>query len=200
MPRTPIVALTADVAGSSAAWQEAGMDAYLSKPFTIRALAECLARFAPAAGRSVAASGDAPPPVEARRAAPAEAALDADVVGSLRELAGGNEAILTKIMAAFRDHAPPRMASLEDALGRGDLAATALEAHALKSPSRNVGALRLAELCAAVEQQARAGEPVGAAALDEIRGEFARVLVAVDAIIGGKADDAPGNALAAAAA
>jgi CheY-like chemotaxis protein/HPt (histidine-containing phosphotransfer) domain-containing protein len=183
--RTPIVALTADVAGSVGAWREAGMDAYLSKPFTIRGLAECLGRFAaaPAGEGEGAPAGGAPAP----RPAPQGPPLDPDVVRSLRDLAGGSDAILKRILAAFREHAPPRLAGLEAAHRRGDMAAVALEAHALKSPSRNVGALRLAEICADIEQRARGGEAVDAASVAAASDELFRAL---DAIAAGTADPA----------
>ena len=40
---TPIVALTAHVAGSGAdTWRQAGMDAYMTKPFTLGQIVRCL--------------------------------------------------------------------------------------------------------------------------------------------------------------
>ena len=42
---TPIVALTAHVAGTDGEeWRKAGMDAYMTKPFTLEQIADCLAR------------------------------------------------------------------------------------------------------------------------------------------------------------
>jgi two-component system sensor histidine kinase BarA len=51
LERTPVVALTAHAAGGGGdSWRDAGMDDYLTKPFTMRSLAECLARWQPEGG------------------------------------------------------------------------------------------------------------------------------------------------------
>ncbi|MEL6361010.1 MAG: ATP-binding protein [Pseudomonadota bacterium] len=43
-PRLPILALTAHVAGADLAWQEAGMDDYLTKPFTMAVLSKAIGK------------------------------------------------------------------------------------------------------------------------------------------------------------
>jgi signal transduction histidine kinase/CheY-like chemotaxis protein len=102
--RTPIVALTAHVAGSAAdSWRDAGMDDYLTKPFTMRSLSECLARCQPAGGwlrgsveplaSDVDAAGN-----EGGPAGP----LDADVLSSLRAIAGGSDTMLARIFCCSK--------------------------------------------------------------------------------------------------
>jgi HPt (histidine-containing phosphotransfer) domain-containing protein len=63
-----------------------------------------------------------------------------------------------------------------------DLERAASEAHALKSPSLNIGALRLAALCSALEAQARAGDQAALSgpALDAIDAELQAVMAAID--------------------
>ncbi len=184
--RTPVVALTAHVAGSAAdSWQDAGMDDYLTKPFTMRSLADCLTRLEQ---RSEAAlAGDASRPDEgvtveplAAEAEPTEA-LDPEVLQSLRSIAGGDNAFFNRIFGLFLAHVPARLAALRDALEKGDLAAVATEAHALKSPSMNIGALRLGAHCAELETRARDGERAFPfqETLAKIESEFAAAVAAI---------------------
>ena len=187
--RIPVVALTAHVAGGAGdSWREAGMDDYLTKPFTMRSLADCLARLLPEAGsgRQVTppspAADDAPAAADARPGAP----LDPDVVGSLRAIANGNSAVLERIFRLFEAHAPARFAALETAFADNDQQRIASEAHALKSPSLNIGALRLGEMCARLEAAARSGGDTrpDARVLQEIGAELAAVQAAIVAETG----------------
>ena len=181
--RTPVLALTAHVAGSAADdWREAGMDDYLTKPFTIRSLAERLMRWSPGpVDRSGDPRGHGPPAPQVPPAG-ASSPLDADVLGSLRAIAAGNGAILRKIFAMFQAHAPARLAALKEAVRQGDAVRAASEAHAIKSPSHNVGALRLGALCGELEAKARGAplEALTAGAVDAIEGELTAVLAALD--------------------
>jgi signal transduction histidine kinase/CheY-like chemotaxis protein/HPt (histidine-containing phosphotransfer) domain-containing protein len=185
LQRIPIVALTAHVAGSAAdSWRDAGMDDYLTKPFTIRSLAECLARWQPAeslAARADRADADADSVSEASDSRSDEI-LDPAVLSSLRTMAGGNDAMLDKIFGLFRAHAPARMAALRDAFAAADLEQVAVEAHALKSPSLNIGALRVGALCAVIEADARAGDDalVSGPALAQLEVELKAVMEALD--------------------
>ncbi|MGH6923109.1 MAG: ATP-binding protein [Propylenella sp.] len=187
LARTPIVALTAHVAGSPAdSWRDAGMDDYLTKPFTIRGLSDCIARLAAPAERAAVGDGaqqePAPPPETAEMEAPPAAPLDPEVLASLNAIAGGDSAMLGRIFGLFLAHAPARLAALRLALADGDLARAATEAHALKSPSLNIGALRLGALCADLEAQARASDQaiLSGMPLAELEGEFAAVMAAIE--------------------
>jgi signal transduction histidine kinase/CheY-like chemotaxis protein/HPt (histidine-containing phosphotransfer) domain-containing protein len=181
--RTPVVALTAHVAGGGADnWREAGMDAYLSKPFTMRSLADCLKRLQPTAAQAVPAplpaAADAPAPPSEEREGP----LDPAVLDSLKAIAGGSPAMLERIFGLFRAHAPARFAGLTEACAAGDLERIASEAHALKSPSLNIGALRLGRLCGELETEARAGRPDDQPErLKAIEAELADVMQAIGA-------------------
>jgi signal transduction histidine kinase/CheY-like chemotaxis protein len=186
LARTPVVALTAHVAGSTAdSWREAGMDDYLTKPFTIRGLANCLMRLAPH-DRTVTA-GESQPTTAAvsetgEMDAQSDEQLDPEVIESLRAIAGGDSAMLNRIFDLFLSHAPARLAALEQALADGDLAQVASEAHALKSPSMNVGAMRLGALCAELEARARSEDRdvLSGAPLDAIKAEYAAVTAAIE--------------------
>ncbi|MGU3538129.1 ATP-binding protein [Methylobacterium sp. A54F] len=153
-PRVPIVALTAHVIGSAVeAWRDAGMDAVLTKPFTLTALSEMLGGFLAPAGPDVAPAG-----LQQPAAAPdSEAALlDGETLASLAEMArGGSTSFVARLLTLFREHAPPALAALSEATAAGDLPAVASAAHSLKSMSLNIGAARLARHLAAIERGAR---------------------------------------------
>jgi two-component system sensor histidine kinase BarA len=90
--------------------------------------------------------------------------------------------MLGRIFGLFLAHAPARLAALRQALTDGDLARAATEAHALKSPSLNVGALRLGALCADLETRARGGDEalLAGAPLANVESEFAAVIAAIE--------------------
>jgi two-component system sensor histidine kinase BarA len=183
--RTPVIALTAHT-DASAPWQAAGMDDHLLKPITIRSLSRCLERWAPAPsdnGTDVDAEQNSNPLTsEAPRALSEAEALDPEILAGFRELGKGTDAVLVKLLTLFLSHAPSRRRALDDALAAGDLELVAVEAHALKSPSRNIGALALAQHCEAVEARARdrdhsiLADPV----LDALAIEYRRAVQAVD--------------------
>jgi HPt (histidine-containing phosphotransfer) domain-containing protein len=87
--------------------------------------------------------------------------------------------MLERVFNLFGVHAPARLSALCDALAAGDVAGVAAEAHALKSPSLNIGALRLAALAAEVEAQARSGELPPGEIPDRLRAELQAVLTAI---------------------
>jgi HPt (histidine-containing phosphotransfer) domain-containing protein len=152
----------------------------------MRRLAECLSRWQPGADRptvrravSLSPAGAAPtPPTAPEEAEP----LDPATLESLRAIAGGNDAMLDRIFGLFLSHAPARLAALQEAIGKSDLPRAAAEAHALKSPSLNIGALRLGGLCATLESRARAADV--ALLADDSVAAVKRELDAVIAAIG----------------
>ncbi|HUA88770.1 MAG TPA: response regulator, partial [Steroidobacteraceae bacterium] len=176
-PRVPIIALTADA--TSAARQaclEAGMDDYLSKPFTRDALRTVLARWlAPA-------SAAAPPPgVPAGR--PAAAPLDAQTLETLRALPRrGARSMLEHIARLYLAESSAQLAGLKRALDEGDPQRLARAAHGWASSNGNVGALHLARLCRGLEEQARRNDLRAArAGFAQLQHEYDRVHAALQA-------------------
>jgi TMAO reductase system sensor TorS len=154
--RVPIVALTANaMEGDRERCLACGMDDYLSKPFKPAQLYATLARGLPAGeprARPVAAA-----------AAPALAAmaktLEINAIAQIRA-AGGSDAdrLLEKVLRLYCDSVPQMLKSMQEAAGKGDCVALQRAAHALKSSSHNVGAVRFASLCRDLETAARAGQ------------------------------------------
>lgn len=89
--------------------------------------------------------------------------------------------MLQKIFGLFAGHAPGRFAALTEAFAAGDFERLATEAHALKSPSLNIGALRLGALCAVIEKQARDGDAtlLAGSALEHLETELHAVMAAI---------------------
>jgi signal transduction histidine kinase/CheY-like chemotaxis protein len=182
--RTPVIALTAH-ADAGAPWRAADMDDHLLKPITIKSLSNCLERWVPASGHRASRVIEAGPNLAASgtpRSKSDTDPLDPDILAGLRQLGKGTDALLVKLLGLFLSHAPAQRLALDNALAAGDLELVAIEAHALKSPSRNIGALALARHLEAVETRSRAGDrsiltdPV----LDALATEYRRVLSALD--------------------
>jgi two-component system, sensor histidine kinase len=154
--RLPIVALTANAMdGDRERCLECGMDDYLSKPFKPAQLYTTLARWLPA--------GEPRQKPVAPALAPALAAaaktLEINAIAQIRA-AGGPDAdrLLEKVLRLYCDSVPQMLKSMQEAAGKGDCVALQRAAHALKSSSHNVGAVRFASLCRDLESAARAGQ------------------------------------------
>jgi EAL domain-containing protein (putative c-di-GMP-specific phosphodiesterase class I)/signal transduction histidine kinase/DNA-binding NarL/FixJ family response regulator/HPt (histidine-containing phosphotransfer) domain-containing protein len=164
--RLPIVALTAHVIGTAAdAWQSAGMDAVIHKPFTIAQLARCLADLVPeflaSNKRQSAEDRDLVQPATDTAAAGADGnragpLVDAAVFAQLRTMSeSGGTDFLKRVVGLFSEHAPKGFAQLEQHTKAGQAAACAPLAHALKSMSVNIGAVEVAGIAGDIEQKAK---------------------------------------------
>ncbi len=153
---TPIVALTAHVAGSSGdTWRHAGMDAYMTKPFTLNQISACLeAQFA---GKPILPGHDAPPVHE-------DGILDDAVLNDLRGI-GGTTALFHRVLDLFAGRVPQAVEQVTALIQGADLDTLADAAHALKSMCSNIGAHRAVAACHELERAARSHENFDAGAM-----------------------------------
>jgi len=162
-PHLPILALTADATGETAArCAAAGMDGHITKPVRPEALLrEVEARARPP--RPGAAAAKAQPAVPGKLAGtteersvvtemaahprfrPAAPVIDAQAVDNLRQL--GGEAFLQGLAEDFLTDAEGLIDAIAQAARAGDTHRFRSEVHALHSSAANLGALALMRLC-----------------------------------------------------
>jgi len=105
-----------------------------------------------------------------------QSAVDAAVLGTLRESVGDDPEFLAELVDEFLEDAPAQLESLREAATSGAASDAMRAAHTLKGNSRTFGAGALASLCEEAETAAGAGD-LGAvrSGLGEIDGEWQRV-------------------------
>ena len=155
LPPTPIVALTADIKkGIEAECAEAGMDGYLSKPFSKNKLEELLDQWL--ASDNPVADSNVALPVDG--SGPADQIIDTDVLNQLKTLSEttGRD-ILGKSARFFIRQAPDDVAAMQRAVVQADPETLGNIAHSLKSSSANLGAMSFSSFCNLIETTAREG-------------------------------------------
>ncbi len=85
-----------------------------------------------------------------------EASLNPAALERLREW--GGEKLVSQMVRLFLTNAPTRMSQIRDGANGADAKEVEKGSHSLKSSAANLGAMRVHELCAAIEDAAEAGE------------------------------------------
>ncbi|MCT7981207.1 PAS domain S-box protein [Laspinema olomoucense] len=191
-PAPKIIAITAyAMEGDRQKCFAAGMDAYITKPFRIKALASALEQIQ--SGATPTDSGDQmqstfvsdhlfgshllPP-----RNQEGEAVLDRQILDSLRDMAGPKAAaMLSLIIGNYLEDAPEKLQEIREAVAQGNPEGLRQAAHSMRSSSANLGALTLANLLKELENLGRAGTTATAQTLlNPVEKEYENVIKALE--------------------
>ncbi|HET9934340.1 MAG TPA: response regulator, partial [Polyangiaceae bacterium] len=159
--RVPIIAVTAGgVAETRRNCLAAGMDDYISKPFTLATLRARVAYWITRGRDSRPASAEVPPTV-----APTHSTTGHLDLSRLEELAfdEGSSDVAVLLTQIFLEDITKRVRALRDAAMSTDEAACLLVAHAIKGACGNFGAVGMAQLAEQAEKRCKAH------ALDEVQ-------------------------------
>ena len=171
LPR--IIAMTANaMQGDREACLDAGMDDYISKPIQVKELQAALERW-----------GQHAQPIEPSAPVEPAAVIDWVKIDELRALqAEGEPDFAQEMIALFLENAPQLMTAIRQSIDAQSPPELQRSAHTLKGSSASLGAVRLAELCFALEKLGREGTVEGALVqLTEVAQELDRVRVAFQA-------------------
>ena len=151
----------------------AGMDDYLSKPFSDEQFCTIIDRWLP---QTVPASSS-PAERDSKSDLGPSAGLDSAVIEPLRV---GKPDLWKRLVGMFLENTPATLAALERAVVGDDFTSVQMSAHTLRSSCGNMGAATLSELCRKLETagQERNAEAC-AALLADIQREFDLVAAAL---------------------
>jgi CheY-like chemotaxis protein/HPt (histidine-containing phosphotransfer) domain-containing protein len=183
----PIIAITANaLQGDREACLAAGMDDYLSKPFSQQEIAAVIGRWMALPLAATIHHDDEPP----RLPRESVEVIQRDVINrvaldKIRALSRERgDALVQKVIAAYVDDTPQQLRTLRSAIDDLDTGNVRRIAHTLKSASANVGAEALAALCKEMEHLGRADTTEGAdAILTDMEQEFQAVRHSLTAIL-----------------
>jgi len=182
---------------------DAGMDDYLSKPYTIKQLGSILSRWLPQyAGEIIQpeqvatpASDGIPAGVPSAPAetptgsatvtepSPADSHLDLSYIESIRMIdPQGKKRLLHTVVTKYLEEAPRLLADIQNAASVSDMEGVYKKAHYLKSSSANLGAVKLAAQCETLESIGRNNSAIeDATLLTRFESELNAVSVALAA-------------------
>jgi signal transduction histidine kinase/DNA-binding response OmpR family regulator len=183
----PIIAITANaLQGDRESCLAAGMDDYLSKPFSQQQLAAVIGRWIALPLAATVHHDDEAPrlPPESVEVIQREV-INRVALDNIRALSQDRgDALVQKVIAAYVDDTPQHLCTLRQAIAGSDTGCVRKVAHSLKSASANVGAQKLAQLCKEMEHLGRADTTEGAVViLTDMEQEFQAVRHSLAAIL-----------------
>lgn len=183
----PIIALTAHAfTPDIESWQDAGLSDLLVKPFTLRAIRDCLSKWlgSPCADHSAdnAAAADASTPSPSSPHRRLHTLSDVDVLASIHAISPGDDGLLMRVANVYADRAPAHLSTLRDT-NPTDTLAIAERAHALMSLSRNIGAERVDAIANEISESARRGIPLDEDTLERLASSLHASLDALASLV-----------------
>lgn len=138
---TPIIALTADVQSHVASkFKRAGADDILVKPFTLEQLANCTNKWL---NKGATKKIDLP-------------AIDESVLHDISAMSGEqSQSLIANIVELYLQRSPSLIEEIQQSLHGDDAEQLFKAAHALKSSSANIGAVRVSEVAREIEKLGR---------------------------------------------
>jgi CheY-like chemotaxis protein len=190
-PRTTVIALTANaLSGDAELCFAAGMDAYLSKPFSVDELYVTLKPYEQHGAASpetleqtVPMRALSMPPPDRQPASAPGSALNEQALKQIRSLRKpGGPDVFKRIVGLYLTNSRTLIGALREAVIRHDVPGVVQAVHSLKSSSANLGATALTELCGKLEATAKVGNLESAwTQLDLLVEEHERVVLALNA-------------------
>ena len=144
---TPIIALTADVQNHvQTSFRQAGANDFLVKPFSFKRLEEMLGHWT-----------TADPLVQAELETAQKRVIDDAVFDEIRAMSGSHaDGLIRNIVEIYLQKSPSLIDDIHQGTHQGDADRLFRAAHALKSSSANVGALKVSAIAKEMEKMARA--------------------------------------------
>jgi signal transduction histidine kinase/DNA-binding response OmpR family regulator len=180
----PIIAVTANaLKGDRERCLAAGMNDYLTKPFTSEQLHSVLALFLPQTSSTEPVVSETRNGLDTVASWPAvDSPIDSSALDILSRLQKpGEPNILQKVIGIYLETAQQLQNKLATAVDARNSVLLRESAHALKSSSANVGATQLAVLCKRLEHMGRNGDLTEATTThDLLQEEYARVVAALE--------------------
>jgi len=186
--RPYVIAATANVFQEEReACLAAGMDAYLSKPIHMDALAAALSRcrpHAPVQAQEPDAGSQLPPEgLEPQGQASTAGALDTRALERLVKITGDGAGLLAGLVDTFLEDVPRLLGDAKRGLRQEQAEEVRRAAHTLKSTGATFGATRLSEMSRSLEALASSGSLAGAANLiPRMEAEYQEVRNALAAV------------------
>jgi signal transduction histidine kinase/DNA-binding NarL/FixJ family response regulator/HPt (histidine-containing phosphotransfer) domain-containing protein len=181
--RIPIIALTAHaLAGDKAKCLNAGMDEWVTKPFTRKDLNEVLQKWLPEQLIIIDT-------VEKGKSEVAEEfpAIDTNFLKQNFDFSNPDDLeFLASLQQAFQESADSTLSALQLSIENSDAEQIRQLAHGLKSISGNVGAMQLSALCKTMEQAGKSRQLKNVTVLlNSMKQEYAKALSGLNHILSG---------------
>jgi two-component system, sensor histidine kinase and response regulator len=183
----PIIALTANaLEGDRARCLQAGMDDYLTKPYSLTQLQQMLSRWLPEKDLIPDTPAETISPPDTSPVANTLTTLNMKQLEQVRDLdPSGSDALLHKILQTFLDTASESICQIEQAIIQEDTESLRRTAHSLKSSCANIGADALSELFRKMEKTGRTGElALARSLLNDMRYFYQQTVADIQGILG----------------